>query len=695
MANNTSTPQKTVSDNLRGVVSNKLSAAAKSSPLSAVIQELRGLTPDVRNQRAFGAAVAMYKAKKNPSAYTPSEQHYKDFAALRQMYAEDKQIKEDKHGQFSEKQLEGPLSPLNLAHHYAEERFKEAGNDRQKREEQRVAIEKNIREIYPDETDAEGKAHPTAPSEIAQLSSFKTDSDFLDLSDDEKKEYMNQVSGGEKDRLEGLIENKNANTHEEQLKRAGRVKEMGEDPDWGHKKDDDDFKIEQGDIIEYLMKDVILAGAAWGLNKAAGVAGTVVYETGSAAVKHVLRPASRKLGALWSGLWNTETKNSPTKKALDIIETNIEACDKGIKTFSKEPGKDTLHFEKIMRQLAKHYVVFDDEKNKLFSPTIDGSDLLPLTKEDIQKGSIYSYDTYNTKNIDGTVVEGRKNLKDLQKIFDEIVMNRMNKELNPDNDPAKQKDIEDNYKIYTNLVERSVKDCAPNNAEITNFKNSHPEFMSAYRKGVDEVMLNIAANRQMRLLTCQTEKFKNLYYQYRFFEEKQKNPENPIFSDDQASKDFFSKSMAEGQVLFMKAEMNRRDASTHTPSREKLLEIVEKQANDAMEAVSKKDNQPVKNEIAEIITPPPTEEESNNFLNAKDPTAYDFLSDAQNNCRTREDELNAQLTENKNKKSALKKTKENIKQNEKQSQYLTSLQGSRNPENLRKTIISSKMGHLK
>lgn len=692
MINNTSTPQKTVSDNLRGIVSNKLSAAAKTSPLSAVIQELRGLTPDVRNQRAFGAALAMYKAKKNPSAYTPSEQHYKDFAALRQMYAEDKQIKGDRNGQFSDKQLNGPLSPLNLAHHYAEERFKEAGDDRQKREEQRISIERNIKEIYPDEVDSEGNPHSTSPSEIAQLSSFKTDTDFLSLSDEEKKEYMTQVSDGEKDRLEKLVENQTANTHEEQLKKAGRVKGMGDDPDWGHKKDDDDFKIEQGDIIEYLMKDVILAGAAWGLNKTAGIAGTVVYEVGSTAVKKFVRPAARKLRASWDKLWETET--SPTKKTLNLIETNIEACDKGIEIYSKEPGIDTLHFEKIMRQLAKHYVVFDDEKNSLFSPAKDGSDLFSLTKQDIQKGSIYSYDTYNTKNLDGTVIGGRENLKNIQKILDEVIMRRMNKELNPDNDPVKQKDIEDNYKIYTNLVERSVENNTPNNAEITRFKNDHPDFMAAYGKGTDEALINIAANRQMRLLACQTEKFKSLYYQYRFFEEKQKNPENSIFSDDQANKDFFNKTMAEGQVLFMKAELNRREDSTQMPSREKLLEIVEKQANAAVEAVDKKSNQPVKNEIAEIITPP-TEEERQNLLEAKDPTAYDFLSDAQNNCRIREEELYTQLTENKNKKRALKQTKENINQNKKQSQYLTSLQGSRPAETLRKAVLSSKMGHLK
>ena len=52
--------------------------------------------------------------------------------------------------------------------------------------------------------------------------------------------------------------------------------------DWeSERKDDDPFKIEQGDIIEYLMKDVILASAAWVGNKVANVAGYGLYKLGS------------------------------------------------------------------------------------------------------------------------------------------------------------------------------------------------------------------------------------------------------------------------------------------------------------------------------------------------------------------------------------------------------------------------------
>lgn len=36
-----------------------------------------------------------------------------------------------------------------------------------------------------------------------------------------------------------------------------------DDSDWGHKPEDDDFKIEKGDIIDYMMNDVILSSYEW------------------------------------------------------------------------------------------------------------------------------------------------------------------------------------------------------------------------------------------------------------------------------------------------------------------------------------------------------------------------------------------------------------------------------------------------
>ncbi len=61
---------------------------------------------------------------------------------------------------------------------------------------------------------------------------------------------------------------------------AGHVKGLMDDPDWG-KPLDDKFDIQQGDFIEFLMKEVVLASAAWTGNKVFGVAGYGLYKGGS------------------------------------------------------------------------------------------------------------------------------------------------------------------------------------------------------------------------------------------------------------------------------------------------------------------------------------------------------------------------------------------------------------------------------
>ena len=64
--------------------------------------------------------------------------------------------------------------------------------------------------------------------------------------------------------------------------KAGQVKGLMDDPDWG-KPLDDKFDIQQGDFIEFLMKDVVLASAAWTGNKVFGVTGYGIYKVGSSA----------------------------------------------------------------------------------------------------------------------------------------------------------------------------------------------------------------------------------------------------------------------------------------------------------------------------------------------------------------------------------------------------------------------------
>lgn len=100
------------------------------------------------------------------------------------------------------------------------------------------------------------------------------------------------------------------------------------DSDWGHI-DDDKFKIQDGDIIEYLMKEVILESAAWCLNKVSGIAGVAAYEITRtvyhAAIKYPwntwVAPALTD-AANWT--WNG-TKKLPKKIWNAIVGKNQQA----------------------------------------------------------------------------------------------------------------------------------------------------------------------------------------------------------------------------------------------------------------------------------------------------------------------------------------------------------------------------------
>lgn len=75
---------------------------------------------------------------------------------------------------------------------------------------------------------------------------------------------------------------------------AGKVENKKEAPfHWGDLADDDKFKITDGDIIDFLMKEVILHATEWAMNKVAGFAGVLVYEATNCVWRRVVRPAGR------------------------------------------------------------------------------------------------------------------------------------------------------------------------------------------------------------------------------------------------------------------------------------------------------------------------------------------------------------------------------------------------------------------
>ncbi|MCQ2740815.1 MAG: hypothetical protein MJ210_01690, partial [Alphaproteobacteria bacterium] len=98
-----------------------------------------------------------------------------------------------------------------------------------------------------------------------------TEEEFANASEDDQKAYMETLDPADIERYKKARENKEHDP-------AAELKMTNKDRDWAHKSDDDNAKIQSGDIIDYLMKEFILASAEWTLNKAGGFVGTVTYE---------------------------------------------------------------------------------------------------------------------------------------------------------------------------------------------------------------------------------------------------------------------------------------------------------------------------------------------------------------------------------------------------------------------------------
>lgn len=141
---------------------------------------------------------------------------------------------------------------------------------------------------------------------------------------------------------------------------AGKI-EKTDDPD-DEKDNDDKFDIQQGDFIEFLMKDVVLAGAAWGGKKISNYVGLYTYK-GLSWAYHGTKDE------LLSPAWNATT---------DYMEEKWKAAKANVKEAFRTPEeyeiKDTLRREDATtgyahKIIAEHNQVIKDVK-ETFNPEV-------------------------------------------------------------------------------------------------------------------------------------------------------------------------------------------------------------------------------------------------------------------------------------------------------------------------------------
>ena len=583
MAKEATTPNRTVADNIRGNVSRLVSQDLKQTPVKPLVQSLNTLSAAQRNSRLLQASTAMYRATKDRN-FKPSQEQIKDFAAAREIIAEKRGIATQKDGTYPKEALNNELSPKALMQVYAAQTLKDSGENDASRQQIGADLKAGYGE---DELPQEVQEVQQVPPSYADIMS---DDDILAMTNEEER---NQIIAGmsplDQDRLNKKLEDKKKAEDKAFEENAGEARRRRDDPDWAKADDNDNFKIEQGDIIEYLMKDIILASAAWATNKVAGLGGIVLYETASGVYKHTLRPAGQYAGKIisypWDYLKNTlfgkkENENTEVKEIFDDVikrHDSIVEESKNRQIDSEEKTKKLTLFNDYLRNINSNFVVFGDNDDKIYKQSKTG------WKEE------------SFKEIRPSVPE---ELKELWKMHRDANRKEQLETL-------KKKFPNENIETWFNQQIKFEEDYVRTQGKPTIEEPRRLDLDDKYFNALTE----IRADQNMRLdiikeinaFDHQMELFAAHYSTYKYIELCRQNPENKTLSNREEVDTFLKNAHLEARQIFLTAEKKRRMGNSDISSRETLIDEAEKMMKTSRNLAEKKDKKPVKDKFRSIL----------------------------------------------------------------------------------------------
>lgn len=542
------------SDNTRSQVSQKLtdlqtSGGQRSNPAVTRLQSL----PPKEQYKEMVTAVALWKRHGDNLHSQPSgEKHLNTIAAAAIIIAQKRGIVPDSNGNYPKNELESFVASPDdflktLTSHYLADSKQQAADD--KKDEAVATAREEIDSFIIAAYGGEGHETEAQPAiePARQACPYVSPEACLSMSEEE---FAN-VDMDPADRAAAEAARQAQSDKDEKSNAARIEKEMG-DPDWGHKKDDDDFKIEQGDIIEYLMKEVILASAAWVGNKAAGFGGILLYEGGSAAIKEA-RPWVRNRKNEITNWFHNLMNGNPSYNSLN------KQCDKNIKELKKGLETGVEKADHIALMLANHMVVITPQG------IVDNQGVLKTFEELGLK-----------ENEEGTP---QQRFENLQKTSDSQLLTLMCLQLNATTSEQQQA-----VQNWLEQQKRKMEECI--SRRRTYDINDVPEpkvFLKAYNKARDEISSNIIFAKRLAAFKLQTQLFSEAYIKYRLAEEHKRDPNNEIFSDRKKCKAFIDQEKLNAERIFLTAEQERRRGNTSINgvpilSREGMIEEAEKLA---------------------------------------------------------------------------------------------------------------------
>ena len=581
MAKEATTPNRTVADNIRGNVSRLVSQDLKQTPVKPLVQSLNALPAAERNSRLLQASTAMYRATKDRN-FKPSQEQIKDFAAAREIIAEKRGIATQKDGTYPKEALNNELSPKALMQVYAAQTLKDSGENDASRQQIGADLKAGYGE---DELPQEVQEVQQVPPSYADIMS---DDDILAMTNEEER---NQIIAGmsplDQDRLNKKLEDKKKAEDKAFEENAGEARRRRDDPDWAKADDNDNFKIEQGDIIEYLMKDIILASAAWATNKVAGLGGIVLYETASGVYKHTLRPAGQYAGKIisypWDYLKNTlfgkkENENTEAKEIFDdVIKRHASFVEdfKNRQIDSEEKTKKLTLFNDYLRNINSNFVVFGDDDDKIYKQSKTGwkeesfKEIRPSAPEELKELWKMHRDANRKEQLE-TLKKKFPN-ENIETWFDQQI-----------------KFEEDYVRTQGNPTIKEPAD--PGNK----YFNALTEIRADQNMRLDIIKEVNAFNYQMELFAAH-------YSTYKYIELCRQNPKNKTLSNREEVDTFLKNAHLEARQIFLTAEKQRRMGNSNISSRETLVDEAEKMMKTSRNLAEKKDKKPVKDKFRSIL----------------------------------------------------------------------------------------------
>lgn len=576
-------PQTTIKVNEAGVAQQK---SAVKTPQPSKPANTSTQNPNPSNLDIIKAATAVYRSQNAPEGkpYNTTDEQKTIFENAQKNLAERKGIFPDEDGSFREEHLANELSPLEVIKQFSFDHYK----DIQDNDTAFKDIEIAFKEIYDNEKEDQKEPVPEQLSSLnssLQSKTFYTDADFLALKPKEQQEYLESIKdfGAEVDRLTKLLEENANNNKKHEAPLLKNEKDDVDAPHLGGK----DYKTDQKDIIEWMMKEIILAGLDWIGNRTIEFVTNPIYNFGYKVYKNFKT-------------YKREHKENKEKKETNTPETPANNPDEN----QKEPI--------TLKQIIENSKRFADELKKELKETIREKhdfrakliihEIVPDKDGFIKDGKKYPYQQDNIY----------KNLLDLSEKYDEATLKALTKKLNINDDDEKAKTGLTEW--FNNTVENIERKAKGEKEKEIKIPESLQEkgltqdiLANALKETNEDTVFQENCSVMKETITKSAELFAINYATYKLIEESRKaktDEERKALETPESLKERHLKHMKEGQLLMYQNYQNLRNKNEAAISTEEMIQLSDEMVKTSIHLYENNDNSTESpNLIEERISP--------------------------------------------------------------------------------------------